>query len=496
MYPITYMTSRHQAPLFSVTFYYLPVVLDVNKEPDSGEENSSNEDTHSSKKKQKRSRVDSLESKLPLSVEDVRFNEVLDRGKAEVKSARKNVEVEEKEETSSLSHSEKIPKKKEKEQKNKKKHRRSRTPVRTPEGEKNVQEVDRTTPKDVTEETAVKGEDRSVDTEHQRRKKKEKIDAESKHFDSNNSRTTRDLEERPPSEDRVNEMENWDQTPEDVGPRSPQISYREERRRDWEGDGAEKSKRRKSPREESPRSQQEIGPRSPRKPYREERRRDWEGDDFGRSKRRRSQQEESPPPPPPPPPPPYEVERAAPSLDGRQDDRGAPPPPSRPPYDVGQGSSVAFDGNGLVRPSSHGASPVTHSPTLPTVGTLKPPVPPMPLPTTLQLDTPPGPTHSPGCIPIGTGGVLPPAPVTPSNPDILLELLRRYPVVWQGLLALKNDTAAVQMHYLAGNARLAELSLPQLPLPGMSSVPPPIRIAQRMRLEPSQLDGVIRRMQV
>ena len=34
--------------------------------------------------------------------------------------------------------------------------------------------------------------------------------------------------------------------------------------------------------------------------------------------------------------------------------------------------------------------------------------------------------------------------------DTLMDLLRRYPVMWQGLLGLKNDTAAVQMHFLSG----------------------------------------------
>ncbi|EDO40890.1 predicted protein, partial [Nematostella vectensis] len=78
----------------------------------------------------------------------------------------------------------------------------------------------------------------------------------------------------------------------------------------------------------------------------------------------------------------------------------------------------------------------------------------------------------------------------------LLELLCRYPVVWQGLVALKNDTAAVQMHYLSGNSRLAEASLPQAPAAqAMATVPPPLRIAQRMKLEQSQLEGVVRRMQ-
>ncbi|KAG8431492.1 hypothetical protein GDO86_018552 [Hymenochirus boettgeri] len=71
-----------------------------------------------------------------------------------------------------------------------------------------------------------------------------------------------------------------------------------------------------------------------------------------------------------------------------------------------------------------------------------------------------------------------------------VQLLTKYPIVWQGLLALKNDTAAVQLHFVSGNNVLAHRSLPA-PEGG-----PPLRIAQRMRLEASQLEGVARRMMV
>lgn len=57
-------------------------------------------------------------------------------------------------------------------------------------------------------------------------------------------------------------------------------------------------------------------------------------------------------------------------------------------------------------------------------------------------------------------------------------------------MALKNDTAAVQLHFVSGNNVLAHRSLPA-PEGG-----PPLRIAQRMRLEASQLEGVARRMMV
>uniref|UniRef100_A0A4W6BPG3 Spen family transcriptional repressor n=1 Tax=Lates calcarifer TaxID=8187 RepID=A0A4W6BPG3_LATCA len=72
----------------------------------------------------------------------------------------------------------------------------------------------------------------------------------------------------------------------------------------------------------------------------------------------------------------------------------------------------------------------------------------------------------------------------------MVQLLTKYPIVWQGLLALKNDQAAVQLHFVSGNTILAQRSLP--PPEGGSL----LRIVQRMRLEASQLDSVARRMTV
>ena len=57
---------------------------------------------------------------------------------------------------------------------------------------------------------------------------------------------------------------------------------------------------------------------------------------------------------------------------------------------------------------------------------------------------------------------------------------------------LKNESAAVQLHFLSGNVSLAKLSLPQ---PSEQHTPC-LRIAQRMRLEQTQLEGVYRRIQV
>jgi hypothetical protein len=74
----------------------------------------------------------------------------------------------------------------------------------------------------------------------------------------------------------------------------------------------------------------------------------------------------------------------------------------------------------------------------------------------------------------------------------LLHLLYRYPVMWQGLLVLKNDQAAVQMHFVHGNRNIANNSLPM----NNDCTTPPLRIVQRMRLEQTQIEGVSKKMQI
>lgn len=64
--------------------------------------------------------------------------------------------------------------------------------------------------------------------------------------------------------------------------------------------------------------------------------------------------------------------------------------------------------------------------------------------------------------------------------------------MWQGILALKNEQSAVQMHFVYGNPDVAGKSLPC----NSDGTTPPLRIAQRMRLETAQLDGVSKKMQV
>lgn len=64
--------------------------------------------------------------------------------------------------------------------------------------------------------------------------------------------------------------------------------------------------------------------------------------------------------------------------------------------------------------------------------------------------------------------------------------------IWQGLLALKTEQAAVQMYYISGNKNVASQSLPM----NSDRTTPPLRIFQRMRFEAGQMEGVCRKIQV
>ncbi|KAF5270738.1 hypothetical protein FQA39_LY01476 [Lamprigera yunnana] len=86
----------------------------------------------------------------------------------------------------------------------------------------------------------------------------------------------------------------------------------------------------------------------------------------------------------------------------------------------------------------------------------------------------------------------PHASQVPPQAESLLMLLKQYPCMWQGLLALKNDQAAVQMYFVSGNDQVAKCSLPK----NIDGSTPPLRIFQRMRLEPPQVEGVARKMQM
>lgn len=99
------------------------------------------------------------------------------------------------------------------------------------------------------------------------------------------------------------------------------------------------------------------------------------------------------------------------------------------------------------------------------------------------------PVSNPRPIQLATPPIASPVP---PHADTLSRLLDKYPLMWQGLLALKTEQAAVQMHFVHGNKKIAKASLPF----NADRTTPPLRIAQRMRLEPSQIDGVARKMMV
>ncbi|VVC45470.1 Hypothetical protein CINCED_3A008269 [Cinara cedri] len=88
-------------------------------------------------------------------------------------------------------------------------------------------------------------------------------------------------------------------------------------------------------------------------------------------------------------------------------------------------------------------------------------------------------------------GSLPYGQVVPINYGYrpINSVLKDFPIYWQGTLALKNDKALVEMHYLFGNAAVAEHSLQR-------SIDGELKLSQRMRLEQTQLDGVTRKLQI
>lgn len=80
-------------------------------------------------------------------------------------------------------------------------------------------------------------------------------------------------------------------------------------------------------------------------------------------------------------------------------------------------------------------------------------------------------------------------------------LTQAYPLVWQGRLSLKNTEARVDLHYIYGNPDLLRDCMRLLasggggqPQHSLVVTGGPLRIVQRMRLEPAQLEGVQRKI--
>ena len=212
-------------------------------------------------------------------------------------------------------------------------------------------------------------------------------------------------------------------------------------------------------------------------------------DDVKRKKRRQSN-EATPPPPPPPPPPHHHSSKPKPTQsDPRKFAKDGNSVSSSTLESSAPATASSVEQSGFARSTPETATFKPHvSDTVPAISSAET----TKVVTPAQVSSNASPTDSP--VPAQTGS----GPL-PNSDDTLMELLRRHPVMWQGLLGLKNDSAAIQMHYVSGNSKLAEYSLPK-PSGGTATnglaIPPVLRIAQRMRMEVSQLEGVTKRMQV
>ena len=69
----------------------------------------------------------------------------------------------------------------------------------------------------------------------------------------------------------------------------------------------------------------------------------------------------------------------------------------------------------------------------------------------------------------------------------------KYPVLWQGQLAMKNTDCLVQMHRVCGNEKLMDITNKEL-VSQNANGKQTIRITQRMRLEQNQLESLMRKM--
>jgi len=69
----------------------------------------------------------------------------------------------------------------------------------------------------------------------------------------------------------------------------------------------------------------------------------------------------------------------------------------------------------------------------------------------------------------------------------------KYPVLWQGQLAMKNTDTLVQMHRVCGNDKLIDITNQELVSRGNGIGT--IRITQRMRLEQTQLESLMKKME-
>ncbi|XP_035715917.1 msx2-interacting protein isoform X2 [Folsomia candida] len=90
------------------------------------------------------------------------------------------------------------------------------------------------------------------------------------------------------------------------------------------------------------------------------------------------------------------------------------------------------------------------------------------------------------------GIINPPGYQVSPKADTLLTILQRLPIMWQGLLAVKNNTAASQMHFLSGAQDVAREALASNP----DGTIPPLKITEKMQLEEAHLMELAARMQM
>lgn len=90
--------------------------------------------------------------------------------------------------------------------------------------------------------------------------------------------------------------------------------------------------------------------------------------------------------------------------------------------------------------------------------------------------------------------------ITPSTEwphEQLRQLQSKYHMTWKGKLALKNDEVMVQMLFVTGNVQLVNNCIKMLSgvVGAVPSSQHALKIVQRMRMEQSQLEGVVRKME-
>lgn len=84
-----------------------------------------------------------------------------------------------------------------------------------------------------------------------------------------------------------------------------------------------------------------------------------------------------------------------------------------------------------------------------------------------------------------------PPPQPPAEDQTQLSAIERHPILLTGVMELKNNQATIQLHYVSGSMEVANRSLRMF-----IGANQPVRVTQRMRIEPTQLSALERKIQV